>query len=452
MENVSKAVELKRELDALRPIKPEYELKVMQKFRLDWNYHSNNLEGNSLTYGETKALILFGITAQGKPLKDHFEITGHNEAVKWITDIIKDNRPLTENFIRELHRLILKEPYEVDAITAEGKPTKKKVRIGVYKTLPNHVETKTGEIFRFASPEETPAKMNDLIVWYREKSKVSEINPILLASEFHYRFIRIHPFDDGNGRTARILMNFILMQFGYPPVIIKTDDKENYFAALRQADAGMLEPFVDYIAGNLIRSLEIMINGAKGKDIEEEEDLDKEIKLLEQKLNSLGGRKEAESRFDRIAKVYDDFIFDLGMTFQKECKKLAGFYLKTAFTAHINTGKNLSYFKDHPMIQVRQALRFNTSRIRFNYLYEHFNQNGFKPFNFSSGIEVHFQKNGYRVYDGSQENGIVKSYSESLSKNEISQIVKQEIWKHKTFIEKKIQEFEEKINNYGNVY
>lgn len=115
MKNVEKAIALKKQIDALRPLKPEDEVRIMQKFRLDWNYHSNNLEGNSLTFGETKALLLFGITAQGKPLQDHIEITGHNEAVNWVLDIIKQERPLTENFIRELHKLILKEPYEVDS-------------------------------------------------------------------------------------------------------------------------------------------------------------------------------------------------------------------------------------------------------------------------------------------------------------------------------------------------
>ena len=169
MSNIEKALKLKTDLDSLRPLSKEDELKVMQKFRLDWNYHSNHLEGNSLTYGETKALILFGITAQGKPLKDHFEISGHDEAVKWILDIIKQDRPLTENFIRELHKLILKEPYEIDAITADGTPTKKRIEIGKYKSSPNHVKTKTGEIFRFANPEETPALMRDLIDWYREE-------------------------------------------------------------------------------------------------------------------------------------------------------------------------------------------------------------------------------------------------------------------------------------------
>ena len=264
MTELEKAFKLKMQLDLLRPINNELESIIMQKFRLEWNYNSNNIEGNTLTYGETKALILFGITAQGKPLQDHFEMVGHDEAVKWVIDVVKGDYPLNENFIRELHTVILKEPREIPAITPDGTPTRKKVEIGKYKTQPNHVLTKTGEIFRFATPEETAPQMDDLIKWYRESSEKNALDPIILASEFHYKFIRIHPFDDGNGRTARILMNFILMKNGYPPVIIKTEDKENYYSVLRIADSGSIEPFIEFISKNLINSLEIMIFSTLG--------------------------------------------------------------------------------------------------------------------------------------------------------------------------------------------
>jgi len=253
MEILEKVQKLKAQLDSLRPFDPEREARIWQKFRLEWNYHSNNIEGNSLTFGETKALILFGNTAQGKPLKDHFEITGHNEAINWVLDVVKGDTELTEVFIRELHTLILKEPYHIDAITSDGKAKRRKIEVGKYKTQPNHVITSTGETFYFATPEETPAKMQELIEWYRcEKGK----DAITLATEFHYRFVRIHPFDDGNGRVARILMNFILMKHGYPPVIIRTEDKENYYRVLTLADSDQMEPFVEYVATNLIQSLE----------------------------------------------------------------------------------------------------------------------------------------------------------------------------------------------------
>ena len=93
MDPLQQAALLYDELDSLRPFSKDDEQRIMQKFRLDWNYHSNHLEGNQLTYGETKALLLFNITAQGKPLKDHLEMTGHNEAINWIIEVLKEERP-----------------------------------------------------------------------------------------------------------------------------------------------------------------------------------------------------------------------------------------------------------------------------------------------------------------------------------------------------------------------
>jgi Fic family protein len=205
-----------------------------------------------------------------------------------VEDVVKDERPLTESFIRELHKLLLKESYKSPTVTKDGIPAQKIIKVGEYKTQTNYVLAKTGETFYFATPEETPALMDDLIQWYRKKSEDKKTNPILLAAEFHYKFIRIHPFDDGNGRTARILMNFILMRVGFPPVIIKTEDKMNYLSVLQQADAGILEPFLEYITENLVRSLEIMISGAKGESIEEDGDFEKEMALLKQKFENSG--------------------------------------------------------------------------------------------------------------------------------------------------------------------
>ncbi|WP_206531808.1 hypothetical protein [Sphingobacterium sp. DR205] len=124
--NIKQILSLKIKLGRFL-IEKEISDSIKQKFRFDWTYHSCALEGNSLTYGETKALLLHGITAQGKPLKDHIEITGHDEAIKWIEELVKGGFPLTENFIRELHTLLLKSPYEVKAITPDGHPTTRRI-------------------------------------------------------------------------------------------------------------------------------------------------------------------------------------------------------------------------------------------------------------------------------------------------------------------------------------
>lgn len=440
MENSIKALNLKNQLDNLRPIDKVQEERIMQKFRLDWNYHSNHLEGNSLTYGETKALILFGITAQGKPLQDHFEITGHNDAINWVIDVVKGDYPLNENFIRELHTLLLKQSYEVDAITPEGKPTKKRINVGSYKTSPNHVRTKTGEIFYFATPEETPSKMTDLINWYREKSKQKDVNPIFLAAEFHYKFIRIHPFDDGNGRTARILMNFILMKFDFPPVIIKTEDKVNYFAVLQLADSGNIEAFVEYIAQNLVCSLDIMIAGAKGENIEDEDDLDKEIALLEQKIKFSVEKVESTRSEVTIMGVYDNSIKRLYDKFIESCKKFDHFY---DFN-EVNFSLNGVNSKVNFLHLGKEIINKDSREINFNYTFHFFNKGNNERFIHFSILDIKFEPNKYEIFGSGiiYKNKISKNYSEQLTDEEINKIMTYVSQSHLKFIEQKIAEKE----------
>jgi fido (protein-threonine AMPylation protein) len=373
-------------------------------------------------------------------LKDHFEITGHDEAIKWIEEVVKEESPLTETFIRQLHTLILKEPYEVDAVTLDGKPTKRKIEVGKYKTTPNHVRTQTGETFYFATPEETPAKMHDLIEWFREKKSNPETNPVILAAEFQYKFILIHPFDDGNGRTARILMNFILMQHGYPPAIIKTGDKENYYRVLQQADAGILEPFIEYIAQNLVRSLEIMIKGAKGESIEEPDDLDKELALLERKLQTAGQEIKVSKSKETILELFDNSITPLVKEFVMMCEKFNRFYVESKFFLLLdNVVRENS--KGDELSNTRSAIQedsFPPSSILLIYNYTASSQSGLGNFSFEANIEIHFELTEYKTLCNHQTI-YTKPYSELLSEEEIKQIVNYEAKRHKDFIENQIQ-------------
>ncbi|MCY4515032.1 MAG: Fic family protein, partial [Candidatus Tectomicrobia bacterium] len=200
---------LKQELDALRPLPKDAVAQVAQKLRLESNYHSNAVEGNSLTLGETRSLILHGLTAHGKPMRDHLDIEGHDEAAKAVEDAVVGQQGLTEAFIRGLHAILLKEPYQVDAETPDGRSVRRQIEIGAYKSAPNNVRTSTGEIYYFTPPEQVKPAMSDLINWYEAREAGGE-HPLVLAATFHYRFVRIHPFDDGNGRMARLLMNMIL--------------------------------------------------------------------------------------------------------------------------------------------------------------------------------------------------------------------------------------------------
>lgn len=287
--------ELKHELDALRPIPEEAMHRYMQKIRLDWNYHSNSIEGNTLSFSETKSLILYGITASNKPIRDHIEMQGHNKALHRLEEIVHKDINITENTIKEFHELILVEPYDSEAEINPGK----------YKTSSNYLYTKTGERIDFEPPEEVPRLMNELINWLnnhisppKRKRHKYDLHPLLIAAGFHTQFIQIHPFGDGNGRTARIIMNLILMLTGYVPAIIKLDDRDIYYHALNESSQTEPEPLAVFIGDQLIESLKLMVKAAKGESIEEPDDLDKRLALLQKEIDAEDKENEIKETLD----------------------------------------------------------------------------------------------------------------------------------------------------------
>ncbi len=257
---------LRKVFESLQPLSVENQQRLDRKVRLEWNFNSNHIEGNSLTYGETELLLIFGNTKGQHEIREFDEMRGHDIALKLIQDLANDNeRGLTEAFIRQINKTILKEPFYKEAETPDGQVTRKLIKIGEYKSHPNHVKLVTGEMFYYASPQETPAKMFDFMNWYNEASLNKIFHPIEVAAELHYNFVCIHPFDDGNGRIARLLMNYHLLKNELPPVIIKSADKRNYLFALHEADTGNIEAFKNYIAEQLLWSYEISIKAAKGE-------------------------------------------------------------------------------------------------------------------------------------------------------------------------------------------
>ena len=272
--------------------------------------------------------------------------------------------------------------------------------------------------------------MYDLMEWYKNTLK-SNKNPIIFASEFHYRFIRIHPFDDGNGRIARILMNFILMQFDYPPVIIKTEDKRNYFSVLQLADTGNIEAFIEYIAKNLSYSLELMIKGAQGEDIEEPDDLEKEISLLEQQLNSLEKRPVIQYSIDNAMYIYKHSFVRLEELFKKRQSIFEKLYLKTIF----NTTMDGKPSKINNFIE--DSLK---DTIGMEYYFSSINRRGLAKNSFHSSITFTFHKFEYLV--SSKDNfSIKKHYDELLTAMEIKNLVETEVQRHKEFLNSLIDRF-----------
>ena len=276
--------QLKEELDALRPLSPSVLAQVEQKLRLEWNYNSNAIEGNTLTLQETRSLILNGLTARGKPFRDHLDIEGHDSAVRAVQAAVDNAEQLNQVFIRNLHRILLKDPYQTTAETPDGRLVQRTISIGDYKTTPNNVLTSTGEIYYFVPPDQVAPAMSDLFDWYRTKESEGE-HPILIAATLHYRFVRIHPFDDGNGRMARLLMNMILIKHGYTVAIIRQDGREEYTDSLEQVDKTEdLTEFINYIARCCEYSLNLHLRAAHGEPIDDVEDIDKEIALFKRSL------------------------------------------------------------------------------------------------------------------------------------------------------------------------
>lgn len=149
--------------------------------------------------------------------------------------VLKD-LPLSQNFIRMLHKTLLREDYTVYRTLPGGITTSYVIHAGQYKTRPNSVITRYGDRFDYASPEETPALMTDLVDWYNHAEREGKLSPVELAALFHYRYIRIHPFEDGNGRIARLMVNFILSRHDYPMIVVRSRKKRDYLEALHQTD------------------------------------------------------------------------------------------------------------------------------------------------------------------------------------------------------------------------
>ncbi|MEG2523022.1 MAG: Fic family protein [Lachnospiraceae bacterium] len=200
--------EKKKELDLKRPLTAGEATRLNEEFIVEYTYNSNAIEGNTLTLWETD-MVLRGLTIDKKPLKDHIEAVGHKEAFEFISDLVKENAPLTERTIKQIHYLVLAD---------------KKDDRGVYRRVPVRI---MGAKHEPVQPYLIEPKLTELLLKY----SASDENIITKLARFHIEFEGIHPFIDGNGRTGRLLVNLELMKAGYPPIDIKFTDRIAYYNA-----------------------------------------------------------------------------------------------------------------------------------------------------------------------------------------------------------------------------
>lgn len=228
---------IKKEIDNRRPFKSEMLEKIKEYYRIGLTYSSNALEGNSLTETETKIVLEDGITIGGKPLKDHYEAMGHSEAYTYLFELVK-NKQIKGKDILELHRLFY---YRIDSKNA-GVYRKEKVII-------------TGTKFIPPAPPEIPTLMKKLVSSIPEMRE--KYHPVEVAALLHKELVTIHPFTDGNGRTARLLMNLVLLQDGYAITIIPPILRNDYIESLKKAQTGEKSnvQFVNFISSMVYESM-----------------------------------------------------------------------------------------------------------------------------------------------------------------------------------------------------
>lgn len=323
---------LKAEYEALLPMSADNRKKLDKKIRLEFNYNSNHIEGNTLTYGETELLLIFDDTKGGHTMREYEEMKAHDVTFQLIQEWAEDPRPISEADICNLNKILLVRPYWKDALTPDGQPTRRQIQVGKYKQYPNSVRLENGEIFEYASPEETPILMGELMAWYQAETEKRTSHALLLAAMMHYKFVRIHPFDDGNGRVSRLLMNYVLFRHGFPPVIIKSTDKANYLRALNLADTGDTEAFVRYIGEQLVWSLELCIKAAKGENLEEPDDLDKELAVLQKQLSTKSALEEKATP-ENIADAVEKNLIPLFQMVEEKLAVLKSIFFETGIHA-----------------------------------------------------------------------------------------------------------------------
>ncbi len=226
---------LKREIDTYRPLAKNSVKSLHEKLVVEWTYHSNAIEGNTLTLSETK-VVLEGITIGGKSVIEHLETINHKEAIEYLEMLIHEKKDLTEWILKTIHQLILK---EIDDDHA-GKYRSENVAIsGATHIPPNHMLV--------------PEYMQKLFAEYEQQWNA--YHPVVKACLLHGEFVKIHPFIDGNGRTARLLLNFELMKNGYPPIVITKEKRAEYYAALDIAHTTMdYSKFIQLIADFVVAS------------------------------------------------------------------------------------------------------------------------------------------------------------------------------------------------------
>ncbi len=385
---------LRDEWQALQPLSAENETRLWKKLRLEWNYHSNHIEGNTLTYGETELLLLHERTTGNHSHREYLEMKAHDKGIDYVRALAADkDRLISESDIRDLNRIILKEPFWKYAETPDGQSTRKEIIPGQYKTTPNSVRQASGEMLAVASVEETPARMGDLVAWLRQELTSPTLPIAACIAKLHHNFVIIHPFEDGNGRVARLLVNYVLIRSGHLPLIVRTDEKEAYLTALRLADAGELSALMAYLQRRLEWSLQLGIKAAKGESIEEPSDLEKEVAIFVR--NQQGPKGEKKKSAQAMRELLDLGLREFIEKFDAKLNKLAPLFTdhKVKVSPTISGGGITSESK--PLASLEWLIQHTNQPSQFSVTYEFLGYGTAHPFNVHASFKLQFGEYRY---------------------------------------------------------
>ena len=281
--------------------------------------------------------------------------------------------------------------------------------------------------------------MAELLQWYNDEVTKGEFSAIELAALLHYRYIRIHPFDDGNGRVARLLVNYVLYYNDLPPVIIKTSDKREYLRALQQADTGDLQAFINYMIQQLAWSLDVFIKAAKGESVEEQDDWEKQLSLLKRSFDYDDDIISEKRNKDSLWFTYENVIEPFLLRYEQEISKFDTLFENRKTTIKISAiEKEFSY--SYP-----EELRVNIQTIFDYFLNRLKDLPTSESFGFVSAIDINssliglkneksidievpsvlftFNKDGYSLYYPGQGKSIENSYVDILTNEEVNLII-----------------------------
>ena len=255
----------------LQPLQETNNIALWLWIRMNFDYHSNHFEGNTLTYEDTQLLLMYGRTKGEHKLREYMEMNGHDAAFDYILELAQNkNRLLNEKDIQQLNILCLVEPFHRLAYNPHGDDVRVEITPGRYKVNQNYVITSEGKRRLFATPEETPQKMTEFVKWTHDwlnqdnSQKHATLVPFI--AELHQRFINIHPFADGNGRAVRLLINYILTKHDYLPSVLS--DRTTYIDAIQKSDINSpgpdrYKPLENLFANNIKQMLEKGIYASK---------------------------------------------------------------------------------------------------------------------------------------------------------------------------------------------